>query len=634
MRRSTSFPTRLGRYIITAASILFFICMFVLAALATRSGKTLAVENSEKVLQNAISDVNGLLNSVEATVKGSVWVISENMDNADYLYDIVTNIVRSNDIIIGSTAAFEANYYPEKGEYYSPYAYRATADSEINTMQLGSNDNDYFTSDWYQLPLLLERDGWSEPYFDEGGAQQMMTTYSTPVRDTAGRVVAILTADISLEALTDRIASISPYENSSTIMVGNCGAFLIHWDPERLLNSTIFSTALEMESEKVFDIGLKMVGKESGSAEFKSEDGKSSFISYGSLSNGWSVGVISSYSDVFASAKKLNLFLILAMIFGFALLYFIVWKLIKRLTAPIIEFAYSAQSIAKGNFKARIPEIQTNDELKRLQESLSYMEKSIDNYISELRTTTAVNEKMGRELSIASSIQMHMLPHHFPKHKKFDLFASVHPAKEVGGDLYDFYQKGNKLFFLVGDVSGKGVPAALFMAITRFLFHYIVKYGHSLEYIISKINDSFADGNESGMFVTLFGACIDLDTYEMTYCNGGHNPIIIIDPDGRAEYLHAKANIAVGLFENFPYVEESIRLKKGSRIVAYTDGVSEAETRDKVLYGDDRLIEFTRRFSTKGASSDFVEDLLANVKAFTKGNDQNDDITIMSILLK
>ena len=634
MSKSISFPSRLGRYIITVAAVLFLLSMSIMAAIAIKVGKEQAVENSSNVLQTAISDVNGLFNSVEAATTSMLWVINEHLDDPDYMYTVTQNLVEANDLIIGSAVAFEADYYPEKGEYFAPYSCQDEAGHDITSFQLGSNDNDYFTSDWYQLPMLLGTSGWSEPYFDAGGAEQMMTTFSLPVQDANGNNIAILTADVSLKELTRVITELQLYDRSYTVLIGNSGAFISHWNPDKLLKSTIFSTALEMKSDKVFEIGQRMVNRESGSAEFENENGKDCFISFGPLSNGWSVGVISEYEDVFASAKRLNIFLILAMCLGIALMYFIVWKMIRRLTQPITEFAYSAQAIAKGNFKARIPEVQTNDELKRLQESLVYMEKSVDNYISELRTTTAANEKMGRELSIASSIQMHMLSHNFPQTDKVDLHATLHPAKEVGGDLYDFYRDGNKLYFVVGDVSGKGVPAALFMAITRSLFQYIVRSKYDIQTVISRINDAVSDSNESNMFVTMFGGCIDLDTYEMEYCNAGHNPIVIIDPEGHAEYLHAKANLAAGLFDGFPFVGEKCQLSKGSRILIYTDGVSEAENKEKVLYGEDRLIAFADGKLNDRNSETFVENLLASVRSFTDGNEQNDDITIMSILLK
>ena len=634
MSKSISFASRIGRNIITAASILFFAFILSLALFAISSVKKQAVENSENVVSKVISDVNGALNSVETAVNSNVWIIKDHLEDPDFMYTVTHNLVNCTDLIIGSAVAFEANYYPEKGEYFSPYSYQEGIGTEILSKQLGNNNYDYFTADWYQMPLLMKKAGWSEPYFDEGGGNQMMTTYSVPVEDKEGRVVAILTADVNLNTLTDKISSLKVYENSQNIMIGNCGAFLIHPIPERLLNSTIFSTALEMDSDKFFDIGLEMIAKESGSGNFRNEDGNQSFISYGALSNGWSVGVISAYKDIFAGTKRINGFMLLAMLLGLGLLYYIIKRLIKRLTQPITEFTYSAMAIAKGNFKARIPEIQTNDELKRLQESLTYMEKSIDNYITELRSTTAVKEKMGQELTIASKIQMHMLSTNFPQLDNLDLYATLHPAKEVGGDLYDFYVQDNKLYFVVGDVSGKGVPAALFMAITRSAFRYIVKSGHDMATVISRINDSFSEGNDSNMFVTMFAGCIDLETYEMDYCNAGHNPILIIGPDQNAEYLHAKANLAAGLFEGFPYSGEKIQLQKGSRIVAYTDGVSEAENVKKELFGEDRLQNYAATFPAKDSSTEFIEGLLGSVKLFTRDNEQNDDITIMSILLK
>jgi len=220
-----------------------------------------------------------------------------------------------------------------------------------------------------------------------------------------------------------------------------------------------------------------------------------------------------------------------------------------------------------------------------------------------------------------------MLSSDFPP----QLHALLTPAREVGGDLYDFIRKDNRLHFAIGDVSGKGVPASLMMAITRATLHFMAGLDLSLHESLIRINNNVAESNSNDMFVTLFVARIDLETLRMDYCNAGHNHLVLFPPDGEPYFLAAKSNLAVGLFEDFPYETESIVLKPGTRIVAYTDGVTEAENAAMEQYGNERLLEEVGRMDSSMDSKAAVEQIYRSVLAFADGNPQNDDITIMSI---
>ena len=229
---------------------------------------------------------------------------------------------------------------------------------------------------------------------------------------------------------------------------------------------------------------------------------------------------------------------------------------------------------------------------------------------------------------------MSMLPQNFPVRDDCSLHAMVVPAKEVGGDLYDFVVVEDSVFFLVGDVSGKGVPAALFMSITRAAFRFIGALGLPMHEVMRRVSDCLCDGNTSGMFVTIFAGSLDLKTGSMVYCNAGHNPIVVVKPDGKASYLRAKPNLAAGLFPGFPYESETIQLERGTRLVLYTDGVTEAERADKSQFGEDRLLEWASQLNPSALSNTIVTDLYHQVKKFTDGAEQNDDITILSIQWK
>lgn len=241
-------------------------------------------------------------------------------------------------------------------------------------------------------------------------------------------------------------------------------------------------------------------------------------------------------------------------------------------------------------------------------------------------------ERLEADLDLARKIQKGMLRTDFPP----QLYAMLNPARHVGGDLYDFTLKGDQLYFAIGDVSGKGIASSLVMAITRVMLRFVVGLGLPLDETLRRINDNFSETNETGMFVTLFVARIDLKTGHMDYCNAGHNPILIMPNDEKPYFLKCKSNIAMGLFEHFGYEAEQMDLKPGTRLIAYTDGVTEAEKRDQSLYGDERLMEWASHTvetfpETSSQEQDIVKSLYDSVQAFTDGNPQNDDITIVSL---
>jgi sigma-B regulation protein RsbU (phosphoserine phosphatase) len=332
-----------------------------------------------------------------------------------------------------------------------------------------------------------------------------------------------------------------------------------------------------------------------------------------------------------------------------AAIFFACRAVINYMTRPISRLSNAVLEMAKGNLKAKLPEIKSEDEMQRLHDSFQTMQNSLIDYIKELKTTTAINERIQSDLDLARKIQKGMLLNKFPPF----IYAMLNPARMVGGDLYDFTMKGDQVYFAIGDVSGKGVAASLVMAITRVMLRFVVGMGLPLDETLYRLNNSFSESNEMGMFVTLFVARLDLKTGHMDYCNAGHNPILIIPPDGEPFFLRCKANIAIGLIGDFAYEAEQIDLKHGTRLVAYTDGVTEAEKADQSQFGENRLMAWAKELTplnselvegskdrtvvqdTSDSNTEIavVESLYDSVKAFTDGNSQNDDITIVSLKL-
>ena len=248
-----------------------------------------------------------------------------------------------------------------------------------------------------------------------------------------------------------------------------------------------------------------------------------------------------------------------------------------------------------------------------------------------LASVNAAKERMEGELSIARDIQMSMLPSTFPQREGLDMFASMTTAKEVGGDLYGFQMEADRLYFALGDVSGKGVPASLFMAQATRLFLTLAKQGLMPAEICTRMNDALSgEDNESGMFVTLFLGLVDLQTGHLEFCNAGHNPPVIGGGDHQGDFLEMQPNAPIGLFPGLKYEGEQIDNIKGRPLFIYTDGLNEAENPKQELFGEDRLLGILRSTPFHSARQ-VIETLMAEVKAHRNGAEPSDDLTMMCL---
>lgn len=631
-----SFSTRLSRNILIVTSTIF-ISMLLAADVASHF---VVADEATKAAENlrdaTIAKIENILQRVEMSVVSSSWLIRENLDDEEYLYHITRKMVEENPDIIGSAIAFDRYYFKDK-LFFSPYSFIDAESGQVKSKQLGTSQYDYFYMDWFQIPYLLGEPCWGEPYFDDGGADRLMATYSYPIKDAEGKVFAVITADISLDWISGILSSIKPYPNSNVMLISRNGSFINQSSDSNLRGETIFSILSDtsIKDRNVLPLAEAISHGKTGKIRYI-RDGKVSFAVFAPLNNGWKASISCNYTEVLSRTFRIHIILVCLVIIGLLILFQSSYLIIRKLTKPLSHFTESALKVAKGNFDVELPLIKEDDEIRKLRDSFDYMQKSLKDYIGELQETTATKERIQSELNIANQIQMAMLPHDFPVTDRVGLLAMVRPAKEVGGDLYDFFLDNDKmLYFAVGDVSGKGVPASLLMAITRASFRFIAKMGLPMKDVVSKMNNALAESNANGMFVTLFVGKINLETGEFDYCNAGHNPIVIISPDGKAGFLKAKPNLAAGLFPDFPYEEESCTLEHGSRLVIYTDGVTEAERADRSQFGDARLIEWSeKRCTLFSDSGEACEDLYSTVKQFTDGNEQNDDITIMTIIVR
>ncbi len=360
--------------------------------------------------------------------------------------------------------------------------------------------------------------------------------------------------------------------------------------------------------------------------------GKARFGRQYTLSNGWTLCVNCPFKEVFADVRKSVLFMGLGMLACIVLLFIFCSRIIYKKSRPLNQFASTSKRIAQGDFDTELPIIKDKDEVSQLRDSFVDMQRSLKQYIHDLKVTTAENERMESELTLATDIQLQALKKTFPQNSHFEIYAAMHAAKEVGGDLYDYVLKGDKLYLCIGDVSGKGVPAALLMMTVTMQFRQLCNSTDmTVSELVSVINDTVADGNDSGFFLTLAIACIDLNTMKMQFCSGGHNDIVIIPANGNAYYHKAKRNVLCGIFAGFAFKEETVQLESGCRLLFYTDGVDEAMDKQDQKYGYARLLEWAGSSMQYTDEQSVVDSLITSVATFTDGAEQSDDITILSV---
>lgn len=354
-------------------------------------------------------------------------------------------------------------------------------------------------------------------------------------------------------------------------------------------------------------------------------------------SSGWSIGVIYPKNELTEDIIHLNRIVIFLGIAGILLLSVAVTLNTRSITRQLREMSEAAERIGTGNLDIELPPVKSGDEVGKLTAAFHYMKTSLKEYIAKLTEATAAKERIESELKIASEIQMGILPKKFPPfpdRTEFDIFATIKPAKEVGGDFYDFFFiDQNHLCFVIADVSGKGIPAAIFMAVTRTFIKAIAASGISPGELLTKVNEELCIGNDSNMFVTIFCGILDTKTGEIMYTNAGHNPPLIIQDGKQVKWLEGERNIFIGAMEQVNYKTDRIVLHHGDALFMYTDGVTEAMNEREDQFTGERLEKEIIALQDKPIQ-EIVDEIMEKVVSFAHGVSQSDDITMLALQFK
>jgi sigma-B regulation protein RsbU (phosphoserine phosphatase) len=632
---------KLTVFFLTGTTLIFF-ASFYYYHRASKDAVLKVVEENARLLSAAtIGQIEAFLRGIEKITLQNAVLIEEHSFDREGIYRLARRTVSDNPEIYGSAIAFQPFAFDPELYYFSPY-FCCDNQGQPKLVLLGGEDYDYFSMDWYRQPMDLQRALWSEPYYDKGGGDIIMSTFSAPFYrkvDGERSCQGIITADISLSGLTRMISAIKIYESGYAFLISRNGVVVTHPNEQFIMRENIFNLAEARGDTQALQLGRNMVSGGKGFFPCRTIfSEQKSWIYYAPVpSTGWSLAVVFPEEELFEEQHRLARDVVFIGLAGFVMLFVVIVFIARTIIRPVRQLAVTTEEIARGNLDVELPQPSSNDEIATLTHSFIEMKQALKEYIANLAETTAAKERIESELKIARAIQMSFLPKRFPsfpREEAFEIYAALEPAREIGGDFYDFFLLDeDRLFLAIGDVSGKGIPAALFMAVTKTLIKGIAGSDTELSRVIERTNQELCRDNEAAMFATVFCAILNVISGELCFTNAGHNPPLLIRGNRDIEWLAIPAGIALGVDEAARYRTEMTILEPGASIILYTDGVTEAMNPEYRMYTAERLLA-TVRSNPIGSSEEIVNRIFQSVNTHASGAPQSDDITAMAVAFR
>lgn len=517
------------------------------------------------------------------------------------------------------------------GLYFKPFI--ISEDQKISCIHTVWNDKqidmlpscvnstfDYFKQNWYSKILTDLRNGnkvsWARPYRSTQ-LGNLMTTVGAGIYEQEN-LLGMATVDWDMDTILKSILKIKPTPNSFVLFADKNNDYIIATTEQDIDNTSVLGKPLknlgwysnELKEGVPFDYkGIK-------------------YIPYiKQLNNGFFLIVNVPLFELFGAAiHHLGVLLSVLLISTFFIVGILYCVLRRNINQPIDQLAQIAQKISRGDLERTI-HLDNPSELTKLAKVFNKMKLDIKTHLMQLAKVSREKEKIESELAIAKTIQSSALPTDFPQNESFELVASMTPAREVGGDFYDFFPVNeNRFAFVMADVSGKGITAALYMMAAKTAIRNMLQAGYPLQKAITKANKTLCDNHVRGMFVTAFIGILDLSSGKVEYINAGHCPPLHKTSKGYT-YVDVIKNLVLGITPNYKYEVGQFTLKKNDRVFLYTDGVTEAQTKEEKLFGPERL---QKALNQKVLSlSDTITHVRKNIQQFVKEAPQSDDITMM-----
>lgn len=511
---------------------------------------------SHTAMQSRVNEIEHVLSLTETTMAENEWDVLRSLSHPDSVFSALARLIDDNPYVVGARVAFVPYFYPSIGRLYEPCA-RKGKDGSVSFAQIAGPSHDYTVDEDY----LWARDSlmafWTDPILD-GPDSLSISTYSKPLFNSKGKMVALCGLDIDLSWLGDTLNAHRRFPSSFGLLLSQEGN-LMAGPPEGQVSAEEIHKLVEIMNGRLPESAVRGIAIQTAALD------KDPY---------WEVVMVYRTDEVFARLIKMRRQQFFYLLLALAILAFM-----------INRFARNER---------------------------------------KLREATVEQARISGELEVARNIQLEMLPKEFPA----DVYGFLEPAREVGGDLFDFYRRDGKIFFCVGDVSGKGVPAAMLMSMIHSLFRMISQKQESPSHIVRALNEEICRDNRSNMFVTFFVGCLDFYTGRLRYCNAGHDKPFLLS--GSVSLLPVKANLPLGVFPDTDFVEECLQLSTDTSLFLYTDGLTEAMDASRCAFGRPRVQEVLEAGLKQALSPrETVESLSRSARDFVGSAPQSDDLTML-----
>ncbi|GEM_PF-4778799 len=556
-------------YVLAVTVPLLFLSLYILRDGAERQLRKFATLKASRLDGQVVSEIAGYLGDAAAFTEKASWMLR--LAPADYkaLLPFMKEGLRTHPNLYGSALAIDPD--SPVGTTYCRYLYKKAG--KIEAKWLMPPAYDYREKPWFTEVKKARKGVWSRPYFDKGGGEVLMSTYSFPLLDRRGRFLGTVTADIRLDSLSEKIQKLTFSDEKFVYLLDENGFLLSHPDPEYALRRTVFDYAKERRSRSLEKALREMIGGKTAEGRDVSI-GREEYMMYGNriAGSGFFLAVFLKKSVLFEPLHDLQRRLGLTLAAGIVLIVLMVLGILREFRAEIARRA-----------------------------------------------------RLAGELELARKIQKSFLPKKERLEREgWKIEGWLRPAKEVGGDLYGYREDAGGIVFYVGDVSGKGIPAALFMMATQILLENALEERTDPAWILTRVNRRLSEIGSSGMFVTLLVMRYEFSTGALTFCNAGHPPFVLGTQRLRSA-LYTR-HPPVNVFDDVVYTNDRIVPQKPFALVCFSDGVTEAENGKRELFGTERVAR------TLAESFDPAR-LRRAITRFVKEAPQSDDITMLALFV-
>ena len=642
-KKYTSFSNRLTQKVMLTVLVTLVLLSGIILTLTLN-----AVKAEEKGRYYAImSLVNEKLGRILATeeicVRNVFDNVSTSLDSPERVLEALEKEIKLNNYIEGYSMSFEPGYYPQYERWFEAYMHR----DYDHARNIGSADHDYLNKEWYIKGKETKNGYWTDPFFDEAGQNGYLCSFVMPIYDQRDSLAGVLAGDMSLEWLVKQLQDINhesyhygvlPFDVWKdayfySFIVSNDGTYIAHPDSQRIMKSNVFSY-IDQENEEDMNVVLDITKRKRGKATL-TIDGVWADVYYAPMEAAdWAMAiVVPQRAYIYPALVLIGLMLFFTLI-GLTVIYYRCRSNIRQTVSPLGTLARSANEVAKGNFDTPLPVIDHQDEIGNLRDSFAAMRQSLEDYIENIKQNTAKEAVVNHDLKVAWNIQKSMIPKKnaiFSERSDIDLYGYLKPAKSVGGDLYDYFIRNDKLFFCIGDVSGKGIPAALVMVVVHYIFRIVSERYTNPKNIVEGMNEFMSAENKSSMFCTFFLGVLNLKTHELKYCNAGHELPVLINSE--ATMVPVDHNLPLGLIGGKSFKAGKMQLSPGDVLLLCTDGLKEAINEEKEIFGKERIIASLQKVVAQGPADvkACIHQLVDDAGDFVKDAPQADDLTLLAI---